>query len=122
MFTNAGGGIQGFVTALYAIMPASLAAIQPMTYVVGAVVALTAALTAGVIAWNKYNSAEAKLERAKSKFEEDKKSLDETNQKLDEVNAKIKEIGDGTLSISDQKQLDLLNEEKKVLEKIRETK
>ena len=76
MFTNAGGGVQGFVTALYTIMPASLAAIQPITYVTGAVVALTVALTAGIIAWNKYNSAESKLDRAKSKLDSDKESLE----------------------------------------------
>lgn len=122
MFTNAGGGIYGFVTALYGIMPASLAAIQPMTYVVGAVVALTAALTAGVIAWNKYNSAEAKLDRAKSKLDSDKESLEETEQKLDEINSKIDEIDKSNMTISEQKQLDLLNQEKEALEKIRETK
>lgn len=115
LFVNGGSTIYAFQNALYTLFPVT----QIVT--VG-IIALTAALTAGVIAWNKYNSAEAKLDRAKSKFEEDKKSLDETNQKLDEVNAKIKEIGDGTLSISDQKQLDLLNKEKDTLEKIRATK
>lgn len=121
-FIKAGGGVQGFVAALRYISPASLAAIQPMTLVAAAVVALTTALTAGIIAWNKYNSAEAKLDRAKSKLDSDKESLEETGQKLDEINSKIDEIDKSNMTISEQKQLDLLNQEKEALEKIRETK
>lgn len=121
-FIKAGGGVQGFVAALRYISPASLAAIQPMTLVAAAVVALTTALTAGIIAWNKYNSAEAKLDRAKSKLDSDKESLQETGQKLDEINSKIDEIDKSNMTISEQKQLDLLNQEKEALEKIRETK
>ena len=121
-FIKAGGGVQGFVAALRYISPASLAAIQPMTLVAAAVVALTTALTAGIIAWNKYNSSEAKLDRAKSKLDSDKESLEETGQKLDEVNSKIDEIDKSNMTISEQKQLDLLNQEKEALEKIRETK
>lgn len=121
-FIKAGGGVQGFVAALRYISPASLAAIQPMTLVAAAVIALTAALTAGIIAWNKYNSAEAKLDRAKSKLDSDKESLEETEQKLDEINSKIDEIDKSNMTISEQKQLDLLNQEKDALEKIRETK
>ena len=121
-FIKAGGGVQGFVAALRYISPASLAAIQPMTLVAAAVVALTTALTAGIIAWNKYNSAEAKLDRAKSKLDSDKESLEETEQKLDEINSKIDEIDKSNMTISEQKQLDLLNQEKEALEKIRETK
>lgn len=121
-FIKAGGGVQGFVAALRYISPASLAAIQPMTLVAAAVVALTTALTAGIIAWNKYNSSEAKLDRAKSKLDSDKESLEETGQKLDEINSKIDEIDKSNMTISEQKQLDLLNQEKEALEKIRETK
>lgn len=121
-FIKAGGGVQGFVAALRYISPVSLAAIQPMTLVAAAVVALTTALTAGIIAWNKYNSAEAKLDRAKSKLDSDKESLEETGQKLDEINSKIDEIDKSNMTISEQKQLDLLNQEKEALEKIRETK
>lgn len=121
-FIKAGGGVRGFVAALRYISPASLAAIQPMTLVAAAVVALTTALTAGIIAWNKYNSAEAKLDRAKSKLDSDKESLEETGQKLDEINSKIDEIDKSNMTISEQKQLDLLNQEKEALEKIRETK
>lgn len=121
-FIKAGGGVQGFVAALRYISPASLAAIQPMTLVAAAVVALTTALTAGIIAWNKYNSAEAKLDRAKSKLDSDKESLEETGQKLDEINSKIDEIDKSNMTISEQKQLDLLNQEKEALEKIRKTK
>ena len=121
-FIKAGGGVQGFVAALRYISPASLAAIQPMTLVAAAVVALTTALTTGIIAWNKYNSAEAKLDRAKSKLDSDKESLEETGQKLDEINSKIDEIDKSNMTISEQKQLDLLNQEKEALEKIRETK
>ena len=99
-FIKAGGGVQGFVAALRYISPASLAAIQPMTLVAAAVVALTTALTAGIIAWNKYNSAEAKLDRAKSKLDSDKESLEETGQKLDEINSKIDEIDKSNMTIS----------------------
>lgn len=115
LFVNGGSTLYAFRSALYTVFPVE-------QIVLGGIIALTVALTAGAIAWNKYNSAEAKLERAKSKFEEDKQALDETQQKLDEVKAKIEEINKGQLSISDQKQLKLLGDEKEALEKILATK
>ena len=137
MFVNAGGGVNGFVTALYSILPAAVASLSPLTLVAAGVAAVTLAVVAGAAAWLKYNSyaeqtaratkiAQEALDETKADLDSAQSDLDDTDSKIADLAKQIQDINDnGTLTLADkaqrselQAQLDNLREIKKAQEKI----
>lgn len=137
MFVNAGGGVNGFVTALYSILPAAVASLSPLTLVAAGVAAVTLAVVAGAAAWLKYNSyaeqtaravktAQEAIDKTKADLDSAQSDLDDTDSKIADLAKQIQDINDkGTLTLADkaqrselQAQLDNLREIKKTQEDI----
>lgn len=137
MFVNAGGGVNGFVEALYSILPAAVASLSPLTLVAAGVAAVTLAVVAGAAAWLKYNSyaeqtaratkiAQEALDKTKADLDSAQSNLDDTDSKIADLAKQIQDINDkGTLTLADkaqrselQAQLDNLREIKKTQEEI----
>lgn len=137
MFVNAGGGVNGFVTALYSILPAAVASLSPLTLVAAGVAAVTLAVVAGAAAWLKYNSyaeqtaravktAQEAINKTQADLDSAQSDLDDTDSKIADLAKQIQGINDkGTLTLADkaqrselQAQLDNLREIKKTQEDI----
>lgn len=137
MFVNAGGGVNGFVTALYSILPAAVASLSPLTLVAAGVAAVTLAVMAGAAAWLKYNSyaeqtaravnsAQEAIDKTQTELDSAQSDLDDTDSKIADLAKQIQDINDkGTLTLADkaqrselQAQLDNLREIKKTQEDI----
>lgn len=137
MFVNAGGGVNGFVTALYSILPAAVASLSPLTLVAAGVAAVTLAVVAGAAAWLKYNSyaeqtaravktAQEAINKTQADLDSAQSDLDDTDRKIADLAKQIQDINDkGTLTLADkaqrselQAQLDNLREIKKTQEDI----
>lgn len=137
MFVNAGGGVNGFVTALYSILPAAVASLSPLTLVAAGVAAVTLAVVAGAAAWLKYNSyaeqtaravksAQEAIDKTQADLDSAQSDLDDTDSKIADLAKQIQDINDkGKLTLADkaqrselQAQLDNLREIKKTQEDI----
>lgn len=133
MFVNAGGGVNGFVTALYSILPAAVASLSPLTLVAAGVAAVTLAVVAGAAAWLKYNSyaeqtaravksAQDAIDKAQAELDSANQDIDETNSKLSDLASQIKAINEkGTLTLADKAQKDVLQEQLDTLTEIKKT-
>lgn len=118
-FTAAGGGLSGFIAGLGALKTAALTLVGP----VGVAIAVASAF--GVAAYAAYKnifSLEARMSKAQDEVDKANKNLDETNSEIDELNSQIQEINDkDSLTYTDQKELDNLNEQLDVLKEIKKT-
>lgn len=133
MFVNAGGGVNGFVTALYSILPAAVASLSPLTLVAAGVAAVTLAVVAGAAAWLKYNSyaeqtaravktAQEAIDNAQAELDAANQDIEETNSKLSDLASQIKAINEkGTLTLADKAQKDALQEQLDTLTEIKKT-
>lgn len=133
MFVNAGGGVNGFVTALYSILPAAVASLSPLTLVAAGVAAVTLAVVAGAAAWLKYNSyaeqtaravksAQEAIDNAQAELDAANQDIEETNSKLSDLASQIKAINEkGALTLADKAQKDALQEQLDTLTEIKKT-
>lgn len=133
MFVNAGGGVNGFVTALYSILPAAVASLSPLTLVAAGVAAVTLAVMAGAAAWLKYNSyaeqtaravksAQDAIDKAQAELDAANQDIEGTNSKLSDLASQIKAINEkGTLTLADKAQKDALQEQLDTLTEIKKT-
>ena len=133
MFVNAGGGVNGFVTALYSILPAAVASLSPLTLVAAGVAAVTLAVMAGAAAWLKYNSyaeqtaravksAQDAIDKAQAELDAANQDIEGTNSKLSDLASQIKAINaKGTLTPADKAQKDALQEQLDTLTEIKKT-
>ena len=133
MFVKAGGGVNGFVTALYSILPAAVASLSPLTLVAAGVAAVTLTVVAGAAAWLKYNSyaeqtaravksAQDAIDKAQAELDSANQDIDETNSKLSDLASQIKAINEkGTLTLADKAQKDVLQEQLDTLTEIKKT-
>ena len=133
MFVNAGGGVNGFVTALYSILPAAVASLSPLTLVAAGVAAVTLAVVAGAAAWLKYNSyaeqtaravksAQDAIDKAQAELDAANQDIEGTNSKLSDLASQIKAINEkGTLTLADKAQKDALQEQLDTLTEIKKT-
>lgn len=132
-FVNAGGGVNGFVTALYSIRPAAVASLSPLTLVAAGVAAVTLAVMAGAAAWLKYNSyaeqtaravksAQDAIDKAQAELDAANQDIEGTNSKLSDLASQIKAINEkGTLTLADKAQKDALQEQLDTLTEIKKT-
>ena len=132
-FVNAGGGVNGFVTALYSILPAAVASLSPLTLVAAGVAAVTLAVMAGAAAWLKYNSyaeqtaravksAQDAIDKAQAELDAANQDIEGTNSKLSDLASQIKAINEkGTLTLADKAQKDALQEQLDTLTEIKKT-
>lgn len=132
-FIKAGGGVQGFVTALYSILPAAVASLSPLTLVAAGVAAVTLAVMAGAAAWLKYNSyaeqtaravksAQDAIDKAQAELDAANQDIKGTNSKLSDLASQIKAINEkGTLTLADKAQKDALQEQLYTLTEIKKT-
>lgn len=109
------GQIAGQAVALVAANP------------VAAVIALTAAVAAGVTAFalysNSIGAAEKKYESLAKKAEDSQAEVDSINEKLEAIDSQIQAINEkGTLTLADKSQLEELESQRKELELILATK
>lgn len=90
------------------------------------ILAITAGISAGIAAFIKisdmiittYNEASEKLDDCRNKLNDASSDVENAKSKLDSINESIKEIQDkGTLSLTDQEDLDRLKKEKEELER-----
>ncbi len=90
------------------------------------ILAITAGIGAGIAAFIKisdviittYNEASEKLDNCRNKLNDASSDVENAKSKLDSINESIKEIQDkGTLSLTDQEDLDRLKKEKEELER-----
>lgn len=90
------------------------------------ILAITAGIGAGIAAFIKisdmiittYNEASEKLDDCRNKLNDASSDVENAKSKLDSINESIKEIQDkGTLSLTDQEDLDRLKKEKEELER-----
>lgn len=90
------------------------------------ILAITAGISAGIAAFIKisdmmittYNEASEKLDDCRNKLNDASSDVENAKSKLDSINKSIKEIQDkGTLSLTDQEDLDRLKKEKEELER-----
>lgn len=133
MFVNAGGGVNGFVTALYSILPAAVASLSPLTLVAAGVAAVTLAVVAGAAAWLKYNSyaeqtaravksAQDAIDKSQAELDAANQDIEGTNSKLSDLASQIKAINEkGTLTLADKAQKDALQEQLDTLTEIKKT-
>lgn len=133
MFVNAGGGVNGFVTALYSILPAAVASLSPLTLVAAGVAAVTLAVMAGAAAWLKYNSyaeqtaravksAQDAIDKAQAELDAANQDIEGTDSKLSDLASQIKAINEkGTLTLADKAQKDALQEQLDTLTEIKKT-
>lgn len=133
VFVNAGGGVNGFVTALYRIRPAAVASLSPLTLVAAGVAAVTLAVVAGAAAWLKYNSyaeqtaravksAQDAIDKAQAELDAANQDIEGTNSKLSDLASQIKAINEkGTLTLADKAQKDALQEQLDTLTEIKKT-
>lgn len=133
VFVNAGGGVNGFVTALYSILPAAVASLSPLTLVAAGVAAVTLAVMAGAAAWLKYNSyaeqtaravksAQDAIDKAQAELDAANQDIEGTNSKLSDLASQIKAINEkGTLTLADKAQKDALQEQLDTLTEIKKT-
>ena len=114
-FTSAGSAIEGFGAALYA-------AAGPAGVIFGILGAIIAIAPAVYSAWKKvFPSIEERADEAKQAWEDSKQELSETNSQITELNNQISDIkSKGTLTLSDQAELERLQTQLDILEAMRD--
>lgn len=114
-FTSAGSAIEGFGAALYA-------AAGPAGVIFGILGAIVAIAPAVYSAWKKmFPSIEERADEAKQAWEDSKQELSETNSQITELNNQISDIkSKGTLTLSDEAELQRLQTQLDILEAIRD--